>query len=66
MEVWVEKQLDREELSELYKPLQDSLIKCCVEILELDKNNARQSSAVSKTWSKLFLKPQNVGFQLVA
>ncbi|XVF84647.1 hypothetical protein PTKIN_Ptkin17bG0054200 [Pterospermum kingtungense] len=56
MEVWVEKQLDREGLSELYKPLQDSLIKCCVEILEPDKNNTRQSSSVSKTWSKLFPK----------
>ncbi|XP_021291676.1 protein arginine methyltransferase NDUFAF7 homolog, mitochondrial isoform X2 [Herrania umbratica] len=58
MEVWVEKQLDREGLSELYKPLQDSLIKCCLEILELDKSNTNQSSAVSKAWSKLFPKPR--------
>ncbi|XWS35124.1 hypothetical protein CRYUN_Cryun21dG0099400 [Craigia yunnanensis] len=58
MEVWVEKQLDGEGLSELYRPLQDSLIKCCVEILELDKNSTRQTSAVSKTWSKLFPKPR--------
>ncbi|XP_022761911.1 protein arginine methyltransferase NDUFAF7 homolog, mitochondrial [Durio zibethinus] len=58
MEVWVEKQLDGEGLSELYKPLQDSLIKCCIEILELDKNNTRQSSAVSKAWSTLFPKPR--------
>ncbi|XP_039040150.1 uncharacterized protein LOC120178359 [Hibiscus syriacus] len=58
MEVWIEKQLDREGLSELYKPLQDSLIKRCVEILELDKNNTRQNSIVSKAWSKLFPKPR--------
>ncbi|XVE84759.1 hypothetical protein DITRI_Ditri17bG0038500 [Diplodiscus trichospermus] len=58
MEVWVEKLRDGEGLSELYKPLQDSLIKSCVEILELHKNNNRQSSAVSKTWSKLFPKPR--------
>ncbi|XP_012456126.1 uncharacterized protein LOC105777414 isoform X3 [Gossypium raimondii] len=58
MEVWVEKQLDREGLSELYKPLQDSLIKRCVEILELDKNDTKQSSIVSKAWSKLFPKPR--------
>lgn len=58
MEVWVEKQLDGEGLSEVYKPLQDSLIKCCVEIMELDEHNTRQSSAVSKTWSKLFPKPR--------
>ncbi|KAK6266004.1 hypothetical protein QUC31_016841 [Theobroma cacao] len=58
MEVWVEKQLDREGLSELYKPLQDPLIKCCLEILELDKSNTNQSSAVSKAWSKLFPKPR--------
>lgn len=48
----------REGLSELYKPLQDSLIKCCVEILELDKNDTKQSSIVSKAWSKLFPKPR--------
>lgn len=58
MEVWVEKQLDREGLSELYKPLHDSLIKRCVEILELDKNDTKQSSIVSKAWSKLFPKPR--------
>ncbi|PPS09213.1 hypothetical protein GOBAR_AA11432 [Gossypium barbadense] len=58
MEVWVEKQLDGEGLSELYKPLQDSLIKHCVEILELDKNDTKRSSIVSKAWSKLFPKPR--------
>ncbi|GMI70416.1 hypothetical protein like AT1G04900 [Hibiscus trionum] len=58
MEVWVEKQLDREGLSELYKPLQDSLIKRCVEIMELDKNNTRHNTFVSTSWSKLFPKPR--------
>ncbi|KAK8635267.1 hypothetical protein V6N13_023144 [Hibiscus sabdariffa] len=47
-----------EGLSELYKPSQDSLIKRCVEIMELDKNNPRQNTFVSKAWSKLFPKPR--------
>lgn len=61
MEVWVEKQQDRETLSELYKPLQDSLIKRCVEIIDLDKKHDSQSSAILKAksvWSKVFPKPQ--------
>ncbi|BBG92346.1 Protein of unknown function D, partial [Prunus dulcis] len=61
MEVWVEKQQDRETLSELYKPLQDSLIKQCVEIIDLDKKHDSQNSAILKAksvWSKVFPKPQ--------
>ncbi|VVA28636.1 PREDICTED: DUF185-domain-containing [Prunus dulcis] len=61
MEVWVEKQQDRETLSELYKPLQDSLIKRCVEIIDLDKKHDSQNSAILKAksvWSKVFPKPQ--------
>ncbi|BFG13802.1 hypothetical protein CerSpe_000760 [Prunus speciosa] len=61
MEVWVEKLQDRETLSELYKPLQDSLIKRCVEIIDLDKKHDFQSSAILKAksvWSKVFPKPQ--------
>lgn len=52
---------NRETLSELYKPLQDSLIKRCVEIINLDKKHDSQSSAILKAksvWSKVFPKPQ--------
>ncbi|XP_015887492.3 protein arginine methyltransferase NDUFAF7 homolog, mitochondrial isoform X2 [Ziziphus jujuba] len=61
MEVWVEKQHDRETLCEVYKPLQDTLIKQCIEIMDLDKSQATRSSAISKAksvWSKIFPKPQ--------
>ncbi|XP_059447635.1 uncharacterized protein LOC132179034 isoform X2 [Corylus avellana] len=61
MEVWVEKQRDRETLSELYKPLQDSLIRRCIEIIDLDKNPSNQSSAIKMArsiWSKVLPKPQ--------
>ncbi|XP_041024725.1 protein arginine methyltransferase NDUFAF7 homolog, mitochondrial isoform X1 [Juglans microcarpa x Juglans regia] len=61
MEVWVEKQHDRETLSELYKPLRDSLIKHCVDIIDLDKNHSSQSSIISKTrsiWSMVFPTPR--------
>ncbi|KAF3457678.1 hypothetical protein FNV43_RR02336 [Rhamnella rubrinervis] len=61
MEVWVEKQHDRDTLSEVYKPLQDTLIKRCVEIMDLDKSQTTQSGAMSKAksiWSKIFPKPQ--------
>lgn len=52
---------NREILCEVYKPLQDTLIKRCVEIMDLDKSLTTQSSAISKAksiWSKLFPKPQ--------
>ncbi|KEH37084.1 S-adenosyl-L-methionine-dependent methyltransferase, putative [Medicago truncatula] len=61
MEVWVEKQHDRETLSELYKPLQDSLVTRCVEIMDLDKTKTTQSSAASilkSIWSKVYPKPR--------
>lgn len=61
MEVWVEKQHDRETPSELYKPLQDSLITRCVEIMDLEKDHSHQSSSMSKArsiWSKVFPKPR--------
>lgn len=62
-EVWVESQQDgdRETLSELFKPLQDSLIKQCIEIIDLDKKHDSQSSALLKAkgvWSKVFPKPR--------
>ncbi|KAF5464995.1 hypothetical protein F2P56_015030, partial [Juglans regia] len=52
---------NRETLSELYKPLQDSLIKHCVDIIDLDKNHSSQSSIISKTrsiWSMVFPTPR--------
>lgn len=61
MEVWVEKQHDRETLGELYKPLQDSLVTRCVEIMDLDKTKTTQSSAASilkSIWSKVYPKPR--------
>ncbi|XP_054821300.1 uncharacterized protein LOC129320120 [Prosopis cineraria] len=60
-EVWVERQHDRETLSELYKPLKDSLIARCVEIMDLDKTYTTQSnerSMVKNIWSKLYPKPR--------
>jgi len=50
-----------ETLSELYKPMQDSLITRCVEIMDLDKTNTTNSTAVStmkSIWSKVYPKPR--------
>ncbi|XP_022147060.1 protein arginine methyltransferase NDUFAF7 homolog, mitochondrial [Momordica charantia] len=61
MEVWVEKQLNRESLVELYKPLQDPLIKRCAEIVNFNENDHAESSVLSKAkgiWSKAFPKPR--------
>ncbi|XP_010650269.1 protein arginine methyltransferase NDUFAF7 homolog, mitochondrial isoform X1 [Vitis vinifera] len=61
MEVWVEKQHNRVALSELYKPLQDPLIKRCVEIIDLEKDHNTQGRAISAArhiWSKVFPKPR--------
>ncbi|GLT68615.1 hypothetical protein SLA2020_408260 [Shorea laevis] len=58
MEVWVEKQIDGQALSEQYRPLEDPLIKRCVEIVEMDEKHASQSSVILKAWSKLFPKPR--------
>ncbi|XP_062109126.1 uncharacterized protein LOC133819799 [Humulus lupulus] len=61
MEVWVEKQHERGALGELYKPLQDSLIKRCFEIVDFDNSQKTQSWVMSKTqsaWSKVFPKPR--------
>ncbi|XP_057960161.1 uncharacterized protein LOC131152343 isoform X2 [Malania oleifera] len=60
MEVWVKNQNDGSGLSEFYKPLQDPLIRNCVEIMDLDKYHASQgSNAISmgrSIWSKVFPK----------
>ncbi|KAL2469507.1 Protein of unknown function (DUF185) [Abeliophyllum distichum] len=62
MEVWVEKQHERSELSELYKQLHDPLITKCMEILDLPKDgNTRGSmlASVAKNISaKIFPKPR--------
>ncbi|KAL5542582.1 hypothetical protein UlMin_010292 [Ulmus minor] len=61
MEVWVEKQHDRETLCETYKPLQDPLIKRCFDIWNLEKSQNPQSSAILKAksiWSKVFPRPR--------
>ncbi|KAJ4841742.1 hypothetical protein Tsubulata_003028 [Turnera subulata] len=52
-EVWVEKQHERKILSELYKPLEDPLIKRCLEIVELD--NKQSVSMARSVWSKKLL-----------
>ncbi|KAL3828377.1 hypothetical protein ACJIZ3_017179 [Penstemon smallii] len=54
MEVWVEKQHDRSELSELYKPLQDPLITSCMEVLDLDKDGSTRGS-MATSFSKNIL-----------
>ncbi|XP_042517935.1 uncharacterized protein LOC122091830 [Macadamia integrifolia] len=55
MEVWLEKQRDSLQISEIYKPLEDPLIKRCVEVIGLDKD---QASATRSIWSKVFPKPR--------
>ncbi|KAI3440815.1 Protein arginine methyltransferase NDUFAF7 [Psidium guajava] len=61
MEVWVEKQNDRETLSELYKPLEDPLIKNCLEIMNLGKKQASPIGVrlmADTFWSKVFPRPR--------
>ncbi|KAJ7971805.1 Protein arginine methyltransferase NDUFAF7 [Quillaja saponaria] len=61
MEVWVKRQHDRETLSELYKPLQDSLISRCVEIMDIDKTHTPQGGVMVKAksiLSKFYPKPR--------
>ncbi|OIS96361.1 PREDICTED: protein arginine methyltransferase NDUFAF7 homolog, mitochondrial-like [Nicotiana attenuata] len=60
MEVWVESK-EGEKLSELYRPIQDSLIKSCMEIVHMPDATAggsRVSSAVKSIWAKVFPKPR--------
>ncbi|KAK4798641.1 hypothetical protein SAY86_030967 [Trapa natans] len=59
MEVWVQKQHHNSmepKLSELYKPLHDPLIKRCLEIVNLDKEQT--TSPAGRFWSKVFPRPQ--------
>ncbi|KAL3321584.1 hypothetical protein AABB24_039279 [Solanum stoloniferum] len=60
MEVWVERK-QGEKLSELYRPIEDSLIKSCIEILDMPDATAggsRVSSAMKNIWAKVFPKPR--------
>lgn len=51
-------------VSELYKPLHDPLISCCVKILDMDKEDSslgsRAISAAKRIWSKVFPHPRRV------
>ncbi|KAF8037704.1 hypothetical protein BT93_B0530 [Corymbia citriodora subsp. variegata] len=61
MEVWIEKQNDRETLTELYKPLEDPLIKNCLEIMNSANKQASPSSVrliADTLWSKIFPRPR--------
>ncbi|XP_010475158.1 PREDICTED: uncharacterized protein LOC104754633 [Camelina sativa] len=55
MEVLVENKPESEALSELYKPLEDPLIKRCIEIVEHEDEPVSKRKEV---WSKLFPKPR--------
>lgn len=46
------------ELSELYKPLQDSLIKRCVELVALDKSESDLILKAKSIWAKVSPKPR--------
>lgn len=57
MEVWVGKKQDGSELSESYKPLQDSLIKQCMSVLELEEDDTSPGIA-ARIGAKVFPKPR--------
>ncbi|XP_020573238.1 uncharacterized protein LOC110019764 isoform X2 [Phalaenopsis equestris] len=60
-EAWIEKAEDSLQISETFKPLQDTLIAQCINIIGLDKERniqpSRFFSAARKIWSKAFPKP---------
>ncbi|KAL1188760.1 hypothetical protein V5N11_004287 [Cardamine amara subsp. amara] len=55
MEVLVENKPESEALSELYKPLEDPLIKRCIDVVELEDEPVSRPKEI---WSKLFPKPR--------
>ncbi|KAI3915615.1 hypothetical protein MKX01_015440 [Papaver californicum] len=61
-EVWLQKQQDSANISEMYKPLQDQLIKRCIDIIDLEKDHttggSRAITAARNIWSKAFPKPR--------
>ena len=52
--------INRSELCELYKPVEDRLISSCMEILDLEKESDGRTSAslVRNVWAKVFPKPR--------
>lgn len=56
MEVWVERK-EGEKLSELYRPIEDPLIKSCIEIIDMP-DATRVSSVLKNIWAKVFPKPR--------
>ncbi|RAL38511.1 hypothetical protein DM860_002489 [Cuscuta australis] len=62
MEVWVERQPQRSELSELYRPIQDPLITKCMEILDMTgsglDNGGKLSLMAKSAWAKVFPRPR--------
>lgn len=56
MEVWVERQHDRSELSEMYQPLQDPLIHKCLEIMDWDSD--KETPISRKIWAKVIPRPR--------
>ncbi|CAN8295559.1 unnamed protein product [Cochlearia groenlandica] len=55
MEVLVENKPESEALSELYRPLEDPLIKRCIDIIEHEDDPVSKPKEI---WSKLFPKPR--------
>nr|GLL43787.1 uncharacterized protein LOC109176050 isoform X2 [Ipomoea trifida] len=62
MEVWVERQPQRSELSELYRPVQDPLITSCMEIIDMKgdglSNSSKLTSMAKNAWAKVFPRPR--------
>ncbi|MCL7022126.1 hypothetical protein MKW94_024115 [Papaver nudicaule] len=62
LEVWLQKQRDSANISEVYKPLQDQLIKRCIDIIDLENDHTSGGSkaitAARNIWSKAFPKPR--------
>uniref|UniRef100_A0A7C8YXW1 Protein arginine methyltransferase NDUFAF7 n=1 Tax=Opuntia streptacantha TaxID=393608 RepID=A0A7C8YXW1_OPUST len=59
-EVWVDKRPEKLTPSEVFRPLEDPLISCCIEILDEDivAKESGVVSAVRSIWSKAFPKPR--------
>ncbi|KAG9447478.1 hypothetical protein H6P81_013606 [Aristolochia fimbriata] len=55
-EVWLEKQ--QGSVSELYKPLSDSLITSCVEIIDHTTSGSTKGSIAKSIWAKVIPKPR--------
>lgn len=59
MEVWVEKDQERPKLLEAYKPVQDSLITSCLDILDMENlSSGSRPTMARKIWAKILPKPR--------